>query len=127
MVNRQNAKKVYRFLKSHPEVHAQNVWMGKINEDGDSDVLSSNELEELSDKSPNDNICGTNMCVAGATTFLLDGKSGLDYWAGGNSRRGRERAAELLGLDQYDSRALFYTMSEEEALDKLKGYAEGTR
>lgn len=132
MVNRAVAKQVYKYLKNNPEKHAQGSWFTKKVADAKAyrgyrrEHVKASELE-----GDEPNICGTTMCIAGATTFLVEGLEGLDYWTVGSNgyvnkeEVGIEKAREHLGLSREEAQILFYTMNNDRALAKLKDYAEG--
>ena len=69
--------------------------------------------------------CGTNMCIAGTTAFILYGhEADVILWSGytnDQGHRGLEKMATPLGLSDLEMRDLFYgTMNNEQAVQKLK-------
>lgn len=93
---KQMANDVLAYIEAHPESHDQRFF-----------ILN-----------PQENGCGTTMCVAGTAAWLKYGKGVDDVSVEFEARR-------LLGLSQGEADVLFYEMSNERALAKLQKVALG--
>lgn len=101
--------KVLRQIERHPEAHDQEVWESE---------------------------CGTTRCVAGWALILaypqatsagqaLYFYSEDHYVAGGGSASFEEAAGRLLGLTPFEASDLFFGISNEEAVEKLRDLVHG--
>jgi hypothetical protein len=71
-----------------------------------------------------DNVCGTTMCIAGTAVFVIEGVSALRECTFGSLDFEHE-GARILGLDEAEATALFYTMDNEVAVDMTNAIAQG--
>lgn len=100
------AQKIVDYFLIYPERHEQADFVGK------SAVLNEKT------------VCNTTMCIAGSAVFLGDGIKGLNDCILG-VREFDERGAELLGLNDCEATALFYTMENDMAIDAVHAIAQG--
>lgn len=105
---------VVNYLEKYPERHNQTTWFRA----GDR-AVSYGVTDE--------NICGTTMCIAGATMFLTEGMERFtDYISIGNDARDWERdAGKRLGLHADEAHWLFHTVDNDVALEAVKAIADG--
>lgn len=105
MVNVALAQEVLDYIAEHPERHYQRSWF----------------YAPVESTEP---ICGTTMCVGGTVIFLTEGFPALRNLIRGSdineSRMIDEAAGAHLGLTQEEYDKLFYTMSEERAIEGLR-------
>lgn len=102
------AQGVVDYIKANPEKHDQTEWIRSPK--GTWGVV----LTE-------DNFCGTTMCAAGATVFVVEGIDALNE----PLYTFEVKAADYLGLDREEASTLFYNMSDRHALLKLEAIAAG--
>lgn len=67
---------------------------------------------------PDDNGCGTTMCIAGTANWLIHGREAKEYQSVDVGRT-------MLGLSLGEAEVLFYDMSNARALAKLRKVAAG--
>jgi hypothetical protein len=99
------AQAVYNFLNAFPEKHDQDSFVEGVTT----------------------NLCGTTMCIAGTAVFLDGGVKALTETLEGDRPDFDVQARELLGLTRDESRALFYTYDNENALKALKALIKGNK
>ena len=102
------ARKVLEHLIAHPDEHRQTSYGYRT-------------------------ACGTTACIAGtavlfdpdtAVYWCSDGMMSGDVRVGGQDMDVDDRAAQLLGFNDYDANRLFYCMNDELALDQLAAFIE---
>jgi hypothetical protein len=92
---------VRNYLKEHPEEHNQSHWYKET-------------------------YCGTRMCIAGTAVFLAEGHE-VAKWRAVTSDLSQHTtcvARRLLGLNLSETRYLFHTMVNKNALDVLDEFIE---
>ncbi len=94
---RAHAQDVLDYITAHPEKHNQS------------------KFTYLVDRETG---CGTTMCVAGTSNWLMHGKEAMNFLD-------QDEAIEFLGLGYDEAEVLFYEMSEERAVQKLKKIVVG--
>lgn len=127
---RQNAQAVLDYLEKNPNQHRQNFfWAPKdqpqtLTDEAQAEWIS--RLDELK-KPIEHNVCDTTMCIAGTAVFLNEGIPGLVSCISAEYEDVSfiNKGADYLGLDDSEAQELFYTMSEQSALDALRAVAEG--
>lgn len=102
---RAHAQDILDYISEHPDEHDQNNWVtGTIPEDATPETG-----------------CGTTMCVAGTSIFLKHGPAMLndpiDLYS--------TLAGVELGLNAVEKEALFYSMSNAQAVEALEAIAAG--
>lgn len=102
------AQSVVDYIKAHPESHDQREWVNPP---------KGRRGIPLSEK----NICGTTMCAAGTTVFIVDGAEALNEPV----YTFEHNAAEYLGLEYDEAMDLFYNMSNFHAVKQLEAIAAG--
>lgn len=107
------AQDIIDFFIENPEKHAQSSVCG--------DGLT--QLEKM-DNIPDD-LCGTTLCIAGSAVYLNEGLEGLKKLVRAEYTGWDTKAAELLGLNPYESHLLFYTMDNQRAFDATNAIANG--
>jgi hypothetical protein len=111
---RELATGVLEYLRQHPEKHCQASFVG-VDDDG--------EIMDATTRITENNFCDTTLCVAGTAVFLAQGLEGLNRHI--VNGQWDETAAPLLGLNDEEASILFYTMSDETALEMLEAVANG--
>jgi hypothetical protein len=103
---KKHAQDILDFIAFNEEgvTHDQSVWWGRAG------ILNP----------PGGNVCGTTMCVAGTSTYLIEGIQGLH-----DSFNIEHCARVNLGLEQDESRFLFYETNNRLSLDCLRALASG--
>lgn len=118
---RAHAQDILDYLETHPERHDQTHWFlpnGDV--DRNWSLRQIGESVERGDY----NICGTTMCVAGASVYLIEGQEGVASAL--KSVDFDERAEHNLGLNFDESHCLFYDLRDNaKALDALRAIANG--
>lgn len=124
-------RRVYDYLTSHPELHAQEQFFGRrvsVVAHNDYSYIDGDCRSGIGFSTPVEHKCGTTMCVAGAAVYLdaldhndfvtIDGEE-LITWPG------VDKASYLLGLNSQDAGNLFYTMEKQTVLNALERLATG--
>lgn len=120
--HRENAAKVLAYLSAYPDRHNQSSWF-------EVDVPSAYNapLKETAFM-VEDNLCKTNMCVAGTVMWQNYGAFGLSLFVDGEHEDlATNEAARLLGLEEDEAHTVFFSLSNEDALTVIERIAAGKK
>lgn len=108
------AQEILDYIERFPERHDQHSWF-----DG-----NPNKVEALATTS----VCNSTMCIAGTAVYLTTPLDVFKVYAGEevqNQDIWTSRGSEVLGLTGQEANQLFYSMSNQRALEMLEAVAEG--
>lgn len=114
------AQDVVDYIVENPERHNQANWVVSV-DDG-----TQHQVVDAIKKVKEEGVCGTTMCIAGTAIYLKYGVEGLVRAGDPRSTLHFEHVgAALLGLDDEESRALFFEMDNDKAIDATVAIANG--
>lgn len=100
-----HAQAILDYHLMNPGLHDQTTWF----ETPDNKAIITEE-----------NVCGTTMCIAGTSILLKEGMRGLNAQG-----RYLQRGQYNLGLTYEEADNLFYTTTNEQAMDAVRAIAAG--
>lgn len=108
------AQAVVDYIIEHPEQHDQRFFVGVPSIKHDGQRVEAGRL-------PDENICGTTMCIAGTAVYTSRSTEMVKCVENGFE----PEAAEILGLNEDECDMLFFTMDNNVALDMTIALAHG--